>query len=178
MDVTLAYGSALTSVVLLLLIYQIGTTALRYVQRLGRFVIIKHLYYPLLWTRHIGSTGVTRLHGIFLTIYIATNVVSSVIYIQSIAQLATRSGLLAIINIVPLMLGGRTNFLLDRLSVNRNSHDSLHRWIGRVVLLQGLLHGILHLLEQDHRRTLDYRSIIVSEGRRCSHSLSLILLSF
>lgn len=49
---------------------------------------------------------------------------------------------LAIINMVPLFLGGRTNIGADFLGVSLSIYQLTHHWLGRVVVLQSVLHCV------------------------------------
>lgn len=64
-----------------------------------------------------------------------------------LAAVTLRRGLahVAIVNLVPLFLGGRTNFLLDFLGIPLHVHQLAHHWLGRVAVLQATLHGIVNL---------------------------------
>ena len=56
-------------------------------------------------------------------------------------DLISRTGVMASINMVPLFLGGRTNIMVDILGVSVHSYYLAHHWIGRVVVVQGLIHA-------------------------------------
>ena len=162
MEITLAYSIALGSFAILLIVQRIAATVLRYTQPLGLQLARKHLFYKLLWTRSAGSSNVTRLHGSFLAIYFAANVTCCVLGVDNVSLLAARTGLLTIINIAPLMLGGRTNPILDMIKVDLNTYGTLYRWTGQVALLQGMTHCILHLINKKVASGWNYRSLIVS----------------
>ena len=130
MELTLAYSIALGSFAILLIVQRITATVLRYTRPRSIQLARKHLLYKLLWTRFAGSSNVTRLHGSFLAIYFAANVTCCVLGVDNVALFASRTGLLSIINIAPLMLGGRTNPILDMIKVDLNTYGTLHRWSG------------------------------------------------
>lgn len=48
-----------------------------------------------------------------------------------------------LINLIPLFLGGRTNVEADFLSIPRHTYRLAHHWIGRVFIIQSLVHSIL-----------------------------------
>ena len=162
MELTLAYSIALGSFAILLIVQRITATVLRYTRPRSIQLARKHLLYKLLWTRFAGSSNVTRLHGSFLAIYFAANVTCCVLGVDNVALFASRTGLLSIINIAPLMLGGRTNPILDMIKVDLNTYGTLHRWSGRVALLQGMTHCVLHLINKKVASGLNYKILIVS----------------
>ena len=106
----------------------------------------KHLSYPLLTTRWQGTTNFTRLDGLILSIYLTLNVVCTVYRIHSTEQLNQRSKTLFMINLVPLYVGGRTNFIADKVFKLRRTHlEIVHRWVGRVCAVQGYIHSVIAL---------------------------------
>ena len=60
--------------------------------------------------------------------------------IKSTSDLISRSGMMASINLIPLFLGGRTSVLANFLGISLHTYYLAHHWIGRIVVLQGLLH--------------------------------------
>ena len=121
------------------------------------------LYSPMFRKRHNRefqvSTAVnvgtlpTRLQFFFLLGYVATNVVFCVIaidYSSPFAQVAStvrnRTGVMAMVNLVPLfLLAGRNNPLIKLLGISFDTFNLLHRWLGRIVALEILAHALAFL---------------------------------
>lgn len=121
----------------------------------------KYLLYSLIVRRQVGTSDFTVFTAIFILIYITVNVIVTVYRISTKALLAQRLGSLAIINIVPLYLGGRTNFIVDRIfNLRVTQYELLHRWVGRVCVLQGVTHALIHITFSS--RTLTSVTITVS----------------
>ncbi|EYE99075.1 ferric reductase family protein [Aspergillus ruber CBS 135680] len=58
-----------------------------------------------------------------------------------VAELRGRSGTLAVLNMVPLfLLAGRNNPLIPLLRLSFDTYNLLHRWLGRLVVLESLVH--------------------------------------
>ncbi|KAJ5131212.1 FAD-binding 8 [Penicillium bovifimosum] len=58
-----------------------------------------------------------------------------------IAELRGRSGTLAVLNMVPLfLLAGRNNPLIPILRISFDTYNLLHRWLGRIVVLESIVH--------------------------------------
>jgi hypothetical protein len=74
--------------------------------------------------------------AVVLVIWFAVN-----ISIMASSDVMIRSGMLASVNLVLLFLGGRTSFLPEFLGVPLDAYYLAHHWIGRTVVLQGLLHA-------------------------------------
>ncbi|KAI9832312.1 MAG: hypothetical protein M1826_001998 [Phylliscum demangeonii] len=121
--------------------------------------IKKHvLYAPLGKKRHnreiqlssainVGTLP-SRFHTALLLSYLLSNVAYCVALnysghtkAQVLAQLRGRSGVLAVANMIPLfIMAGRNNPLIWMLKVSFDTYNLLHRWIGRMVVLEALVH--------------------------------------
>lgn len=121
------------------------------------------LYAPVFSKRHnreiqfssainVGTLP-TRFQLLFLTSYLATNVVFCCIEIpfaatldEATGLLRSRSGIMATINMVPLfLLAGRNNPLIPLLCISFDTYNLMHRWFGRIVILESLVHTLAHL---------------------------------
>ncbi|KAK4189568.1 ferric reductase like transmembrane component-domain-containing protein [Podospora australis] len=118
------------------------------------------LYAPIFGKRHnrefqISSalnvgTLPTRLQLLFIVGYLATNVAFCVITIdwsgplrQVAALLRSRTGYLAVVNMIPLFLmAGRNNPLIPLLGMSFDTFNLLHRWFGRIVMLESVAHTL------------------------------------
>ncbi len=116
------------------------------------------LYAPIFRKRHNRefqlSTAVnigtlpTRLQLLFLVAYFGTNItfcVASIYWDQDFAtvsmQIRNRTGVLAIVNMVPLfIMSARNNPLIHWLNISYDTFNLLHRWFGRIVVLESLAH--------------------------------------
>jgi hypothetical protein len=53
----------------------------------------------------------------------------------------TRTGTMAVVNLLPLVvMAGRNNPLIKLLNVPFDTWNLLHRWFGRIVVLESLAH--------------------------------------
>jgi hypothetical protein len=119
----------------------------------------KHfLYAPLGKKRHnrelqlssVVNVGTlpSRLQTILVVLYFASQVAYCVILDYSVnhkaalvAELRGRSGTLATLNMVPLfLLAGRNNPLISILHISFDTYNLLHRWLGRMVVLESVVH--------------------------------------
>jgi predicted ferric reductase len=118
----------------------------------------KLLYAPVFRKRHNRefqlSTAVnigtlpTRLQLLFLVAYFGTNItfcVTSIYWNQDFAtvseQVRNRAGVLAVVNMVPLfIMSGRNNPLINWLNISYDTFNLLHRWFGRIVILEIMAH--------------------------------------
>lgn len=96
----------------------------------------------------------TRLQLVFLMAYFATNVAFCVVTIKFSGEFKTvaglvrnRSGYLAVVNMVPLFIfAGRNNPLIKLLGISFDTFNLLHRWLGRIVVLESLVHTLAFLV--------------------------------
>lgn len=121
----------------------------------------KHIIYaPLGHKRHTreirlsSAMNVGTLPSRFQTILIAIYLSSNLIYMFILdwdnenryafcAELRGRSGTLALVNMVPLIImAGRNNPLIPLLQISFDTYNLLHRWMGRVVVIECAIHTI------------------------------------
>jgi len=120
------------------------------------------LYAPVLRKRHNReiqmSTAInvgtlpTRFQLLFLIAYFATNVAFCVIDIdysdewENVTRLVrNRTGVLSVINMIPLfLLAGRNNPLIPLLGISFDTYNLIHRWFGRIVILEAVAHTLAH----------------------------------
>lgn len=94
----------------------------------------------------------SRLHTILLIGYFATNVAFCCINISYhenfdtwTDQLRNRTGTLSVINMVPLwLMAGRNNPLIKWLHISFDTYNLLHRWLGRIVVLEAIAHTLAY----------------------------------
>ncbi|KAL2863748.1 ferric reductase family protein [Aspergillus lucknowensis] len=121
--------------------------------------IKKHvLYAPLGKKRHnreiqlssainVGTLP-SRFQTILISLYAASQVAYCVLldYDENVkaalvAELRGRSGTLAVLNMVPLfILAGRNNPLIPLLRISFDTYNLLHRWLGRIIVIESLVH--------------------------------------
>lgn len=98
----------------------------------------------------------SRLHSILLFIYLASNFIYMFVLnwqntnkYSFCAELRGRSGTLSAVNMVPLIvLAGRNNPLIGMLKVSFDTYNLFHRWVGRMVVLEAVIHTIAWLIVQ------------------------------
>lgn len=118
------------------------------------------LWAPLFRNRHnkefqlsqAGNYGTlpTRFQTFFLVGYIVGNAIFCTYMIHWDAGTATvlgevrnRSGVLSTVNMVPLfILAGRNNPLIQILGISFDTHNLIHRWLGRIVVIEALVHTL------------------------------------
>jgi hypothetical protein len=120
----------------------------------------KHiLYSPLFRVRHnrefqlsaavnVGTLP-TRFQSFFLVGYVASNIIFCTYKLDyadvttMLGQLRNRTGVMSTVNMVPLfILAGRNNPLINLLGISFDTFNLIHRWLGRIVVLEALAHTL------------------------------------
>lgn len=178
------FGVLLGTLVLRRLYKLIGAGAHRYLEPYVR----KWVFNTLLLRRQSGSSEISILTAVLLTIYFVANAFAAFLRVSDGPAVSRRLGMLCLINLVPLYVGGRTSYVIDRaLGMSLDRYLLLHRWIGRMCLLYAVGHGISYSVED--ARNLSGINIAVSTENRIriplakyikllSISASMTLLSF
>ncbi|KAL5116444.1 hypothetical protein ACEQ8H_005680 [Pleosporales sp. CAS-2024a] len=113
---------------------------------------------PLFRTRHhrefklssaIGiGTLPSRLQTFFLVGYFGVNVgfciwrIDYSSFAAGAHQLLSRSGVMAVINMIPLfLLAGRNNPIITLTGISFDTMNLIHRWFGRMVVLEAIAHA-------------------------------------
>ncbi|KAK3363623.1 putative FAD binding protein [Lasiosphaeria hispida] len=161
----------------------------------------KNLLYAPLWNKrhnreirlssaiNVGTLP-SRFHAIILLGYLASNLAYMFILnwgnqnkYELCAELRGRSGTLALVNMVPLIiLAGRNNPLIPILQVSFDTYNLLHRWMGRVVVLEVLVHLVAWAIVQvaaggwDSVKHKAIHDVFISSGTIGSLALTLILI--
>ncbi|KAK4208718.1 putative ferric reductase [Rhypophila decipiens] len=120
----------------------------------------KLMYAPLWKKRHnreirLSSavnmgTLPSRLHAVLLLAYVGSNIAYMFLLnwknenkYSFCAELRGRSGTLALVNMIPLIiLAARNNPLIALLQISFDTYNLLHRWIGRIVVIETVIHLI------------------------------------
>jgi hypothetical protein len=138
------YAIATAASAALLLLHHIGSVCSAFLISRFQFVFLKFVVYPLVVRRRWWNwIAVNRLQGATISSYVIINGFCMGLGIKTTSDLIIRSGLMASINMIPLFLGGRTNTLASFLGISLHTYYLAHHWIGRIVILQSLIHVFL-----------------------------------
>lgn len=122
------------------------------------------LYAPLFGKRHgreiwVGPMGFgilpTRTQSLFLAGIITMNVVFCTYGIEwhgdrsaMLDHLRNRTGTLSVVNMIPLVImGGRNNPLIALLNIPYDVFNLVHRWFGRIVMVEAVVHSLAHAIK-------------------------------
>lgn len=128
----------------------------------------KHLFYAPLWgSRHSREFRLLRLHMgsvplrlevILLVVYLLLNFIFVVVTVdwwedfpKKMFQLKYAAGHLAVMNMPGLVLSaGRNNPLVPLLGLSFDTFNFMHRWVGRTIALNAVIHMSAVLANQAH----------------------------
>ncbi|KAF3481181.1 FreB [Arthroderma uncinatum] len=96
----------------------------------------------------------SRFHSVLLIFYLLSQVAyCSVLDYRAnnkaalVAELRGRSGNLAVLNMIPLfVLAGRNNPLIPLLRVSFDTYNLIHRWLGRIVIIESVVHTVAWMI--------------------------------
>lgn len=99
----------------------------------------RNVQYALVIPRRYWMSN-TRLEFAILALYFAANV--AVLFFER-ADIDHAAAMLTIINATLLFLGARTNPLADFIGVPLSTYYTFHHFIGRLVVVEGIIHAAL-----------------------------------
>jgi len=100
----------------------------------------------LLVTRPAGTDSMSLGACTAMMLLVGLNTVASLIRVESRAALAQRLATMSMVNLTVLLAGGRTNLIANSIiGISLRRYHTSHRWLGRICVLQSLLHAALHM---------------------------------
>ncbi|KAH7108739.1 hypothetical protein B0J11DRAFT_390362, partial [Dendryphion nanum] len=60
--------------------------------------------------------------------------------VKSVPEFTKRSGLISIINLMPLSLGANMNLIMSHCGISLPTYAKIHRWLERVAIVESLTH--------------------------------------
>lgn len=107
---------------------------------------------------HMGTIP-TRLETLLIFGYVVLNAVFCVVTIKwshglaaSLLTLTKTTGTLAVVNLVPLVItAGRNNPLVSLLRIPFDTFNLMHRWLGRMIVVQAVVHSLAVIVNMGQR---------------------------
>lgn len=98
----------------------------------------------------------SRAQTLFLVAYTTTIIVLTTLHIDYSAprvkvqvQIMKRTGVVALFNMLPLLLlAARNNPLIALTGITFDTYNQIHRWLGRIVAGEILVHGIVYVVKR------------------------------
>jgi hypothetical protein len=147
MDIPLWYGAILGCIIITWRFFNVTYRLVMHLKDFTasfRLFIFKHLLYPHLYRRLLLVGTGTRFEILAGVLYLAANIVC--ITIPSSVDIGTRSAIMSLINIIPLLCGPRLILMAELLGISRRAHVGYHKWFGMTAIAQVILHSIISAL--------------------------------
>jgi hypothetical protein len=108
----------------------------------------KWFLYTIIHPRFNGSSDITIMAGSIIILFVVANIVVCRLGVQSLSDLSARLARVCGTNLVALYFGGRSNLVAGRIfRISDTEYHLLHRWIGRITIIEGLTHGTLCVIK-------------------------------
>jgi hypothetical protein len=130
----------------------------------GTFYFLKHVFYPQFPRFLPGRQQATRFDFLILLAFVGGNILSMSLFVRTKADFIGRSAMISTINLIPLALGAQMNIVASRCGIKLSTYSRAHRWLGRVTIIEGLIHAVVAVSSQKpNLHTLqDISGLIVS----------------
>ncbi|KAF8545272.1 hypothetical protein BDD12DRAFT_785781 [Trichophaea hybrida] len=151
MEITQWYAVSLGGPITFFIVWHILSRTIYKFRTRFSYFLLKHLIYPQITRRLRGSETFTLLHSTALLAYVATNTVCTSLGVKSVEDLRSRSGIMALINLMPLGLGNHTNLITNTLGLSMLAYSRAHRWVGRIAVIHSIVHVFASLISSGGR---------------------------
>ena len=142
LDVGEIYAITIGSLFVLLISWQVAAI-LRSWRHLLLSYVRRHVEYTTVLRRLNGTSDVTFSDALAIVALLSVNTAACWIRVGSTLHLSQRAGHVALVNLILLFLGGRTSYWVSKIcGLSLRRYGVMHRWIGRLFVLQSLLHAI------------------------------------
>lgn len=143
MNVTQWYAVSLGAIGAACLLFYILKLVAQKSQPYATLYFLKYVFYPEIprWLR--GSYTATRFDALLILGFLAGNGLCLSLGVHEVSDLIERTGLMAIINFMPLAFGSHLNFIFSHCGAGLDAYTRVHRWLGRVSVLEVVVHAIL-----------------------------------
>lgn len=160
MDITQQYAVALGDTVALLIITSILLAILIITRKYTTFRFLKHIYYLQVHKYLKGSEKTIRFDLALIAMFLVGNILCTAIRVNSIFDLARRSKMLSIINLILLALKAYINLIANNYGVRLGTYKRMYRQIERVAIAEGLIYTATNL----SLHTINFQTLSNIEG--------------
>jgi hypothetical protein len=145
MNIIQWYAVALAATAAISIVFYLLGILIRILRTYATYLFLKHVFYPRVH-KYIGST--TRYHALLVIALLVGNVLCLTIGTHNRTEIMQRTGLLSTVHLIPLALGSHMNSVVSCCGLGYEAYSAIHRWIGRVVVIEGVIHTILAVVSQ------------------------------
>lgn len=140
MDSTQWYSANLRAIIVVCILFYLLSSIYAL-----RIYLVKKFFkyvYPRIPRSLRGSSRIARFEAILLLLFLAGNVLPIAIGTKN-TSVMKRMGTMSVINLVPLALGSHMNLIASWWRIRPQSYERMHRWVGKVAILEGLIHSVM-----------------------------------
>jgi hypothetical protein len=142
MDSTRWYSAGLMDFIISCILFFALSLALTCLRRIHlTYYFLKYVFYRQIPRCLRGPSTITGFEALLFLLFLGSNVLCVFIGFKD-SSVIKRMGIMSVINLVPLALGGHMNFIVSRCKIGPQSYERMHRWVGKVAIVQGLIHSI------------------------------------
>jgi hypothetical protein len=106
----------------------------------------------------------TWFHALLAAALWVGNASYLVVTVRDRQDLLHQTALLFTVNLIPLALGSHMNALIDLFQVSLDGYSRLHRWIGWLAIVEGLVHTAIALTEKPGIKSVPQIAAVVVRG--------------
>ncbi|KIM93505.1 hypothetical protein OIDMADRAFT_61439 [Oidiodendron maius Zn] len=104
----------------------------------------------------------TWLHALLVAALWVGNASYLIVTVRSRQDLLHETAMLFTVNLIPLALGSHMNTIADLLHVGLDGYIRLHRWIGWLAVIEGLVHTAIALAEKPGVKSVPQIAAVVA----------------
>ena len=142
MNIPQIYAIAAGGVFVLLLIMK-SSSSIHHVFHALTILVAQHLTYPFLVRRHRLLGPWSRADVLLQVTHFIINIFCMTFRVVSVNDAGVRAGTLVMINLTPLFFGFHLSFLADILGISLTNFRRIHRMMGWMSLLLGVVHALM-----------------------------------
>lgn len=148
MDVASWYAVTLGGLMLASVLASVLFSIIAISQHYGGITFRRYLLYPQI-PRYLRNSDKTSWFDLLVFVmFLGANAIALSAGVGSTTHFIRRSGLISVINLIPLFLGGQMNIIASRCGIGLRAYIRIHRWLGAVAIAEGLLHAIMSMARQ------------------------------
>ena len=140
MNLLLLYTIVLSAPIILILIGRLLAFTVFITQKKLPYLFRRYLSYRYIPLGFRNSEPLSIASALLILLYVSANAVATFVGVTSGSDIRARSGMMALINMIPLGLGGRANLVTNKLGFSAATYSQAHCWVGRMAAIQSLIH--------------------------------------
>ena len=156
MDIENIYALSIGALFVILVAWQVAIDTSSLISR-ALTLANKYLVQTLVVTRVNGTGDFSVGAAAVNLIVIGGNLVACLFRVSNKKQFGARLGKIAVLNLVPLFMGGGASFVANFMcGLPLQDHGTAHRWVGRLAAVEAFAHLFVQLSSMTWALTLPH----------------------